>query len=40
VDRPVRGATRYVDWKWAAADELVPAAEKGSLCARLFLEGR
>jgi ADP-ribose pyrophosphatase YjhB (NUDIX family) len=39
VEQPVKKkATRYVAWKWAAADALTPAAEKGSLCARLFLE--
>ena len=38
VERPVTGVTRYVAWKWAAADALAPAAQRGSLCARLFLE--
>jgi ADP-ribose pyrophosphatase YjhB (NUDIX family) len=38
VQQPAQRATRYVAWKWAAADSLAPAAEKGSLCARLFLE--
>jgi ADP-ribose pyrophosphatase YjhB (NUDIX family) len=38
VDQPAQGVTRYVAWKWAEAFELIPAAEKGSLCARLFLE--
>lgn len=40
VEQPVRKkkTTRYVAWKWATADALAPAAEKGSLCAKLFLE--
>ena len=38
VAAPVQGVTQYVDWKWAPADALEPAANKGSLCAKLFLE--
>jgi ADP-ribose pyrophosphatase YjhB (NUDIX family) len=40
VEQPVKRATRYVAWKWTAADALTPAAEKGSLCARLYLESK
>ena len=30
--------TQYQAWKWADPVELIPAAQKGSLCTRLFLE--
>jgi len=30
--------TQYTAWKWADPKELIPAAQKGSLCTRLFLE--
>ena len=30
--------TQYQAWKWADPEELIPAAQKGSLCTRLFLE--
>ncbi len=30
--------TQYAAWKWAAPFELAPAAARGSLCSRLFLE--
>lgn len=30
--------TQYAAWKWAAPSELEPAAARGSLCSRLFLE--
>jgi len=40
VPQPVPGVTQYVDWKWGTAGELRPAAERGSLCSRLFLEYR
>jgi 8-oxo-dGTP diphosphatase len=29
--------TQYVDWRWGEAEELVPAARAGSLCARALL---
>lgn len=32
------GTTRYVAWAWAEPSALEPAAERGSLCARLFLD--
>ncbi len=32
--------TQYSAWKWARADELQPAAARGSLCSRLYLEYR
>jgi len=31
------GVTQYVDWRWGMPGVLEPAAEKGSLCCRLFL---
>ena len=37
VPQPVRGVTQYVDWRWGEAAGLVPAAEAGSLCSRLYL---
>ena len=30
--------TMYRDWRWAAPEELREAAERGSLCTRLYLE--
>ena len=38
VPQPVQGVTQYTDWKWGTSDVLVPAAARGSLCSRLFLE--
>lgn len=37
VPQPYPEVTQYVDWRWAPADALRPAAEKGSLCSRLYL---
>lgn len=37
VPQPVEGVTQYLAWKWAVADELKEAAQKGSLCSRLYL---
>jgi 8-oxo-dGTP diphosphatase len=34
------GGTQYETWRWGAADELLPAARRGSLCARVLLEAR
>ncbi len=31
------GVTQYVEWKWADASILLPAARRGSLCCRLYL---
>ncbi|MFW6079714.1 MAG: NUDIX domain-containing protein, partial [Gemmatimonadota bacterium] len=36
--QPDVGVTQYTDWRWGAARDLAPAAEKGSLCSRLYLE--
>ncbi len=38
VPQAVDGVTQYPEWKWGTAGDLVPAAERGSLCSRLFLE--
>jgi hypothetical protein len=37
VPQDVAGVTQYTSWKWGAADELRPAAQRGSLCCRLLL---
>jgi ADP-ribose pyrophosphatase YjhB (NUDIX family) len=29
--------TQYADWRWGQTEDLVPAAEKGSLCSRLYI---
>ncbi len=38
VPQPVEGVTQYTSWQWATRAALVPAAVRGSLCSRLFLE--
>jgi ADP-ribose pyrophosphatase YjhB (NUDIX family) len=38
---PQRGeGTQYVDWRWGDPVELLPAADAGSLCARILLRER
>lgn len=37
VPQPHPDVTQYTDWKWGRSEDLVPAAEKGSLCSRLYL---
>jgi ADP-ribose pyrophosphatase YjhB (NUDIX family) len=39
VPQPGAG-TQYESWRWGAAEELVPAAGRGSLCARVLLRER
>jgi 8-oxo-dGTP diphosphatase len=39
VPQPGAG-TQYDSWRWGAAAELVPAARRGSLCARVLLRER
>jgi ADP-ribose pyrophosphatase YjhB (NUDIX family) len=34
------GGTQYVDWRWADATELRPAARQGSLAAQILLRAR
>jgi methylated-DNA-protein-cysteine methyltransferase related protein len=38
VPQPHAGVTQYAAWRWGDTPDLVPAAERGSLCCRLFLE--
>jgi isopentenyldiphosphate isomerase len=40
VPQDVAGITQYQRWKWGCAQDLRPAAERGSLCCRLFLAAR
>lgn len=37
VPQNAEGVTQYVDWRWGSAPDLVPAADAGSLCSRLYL---
>lgn len=37
VPQPTDGITQYQQWKWAEPHLLKEAAQKGSLCSRLFL---
>ena len=32
--------TQYESWRWGEAAELLPAARRGSLCARVLLRER
>ncbi len=38
--QPYPGVTQYQALKWAMARDLIPAAQAGSLCCRLFLEAK
>jgi len=38
VPQPDLSVTQYQDWKWGSAADLKPAAEKGSLCCKLYLD--
>jgi isopentenyldiphosphate isomerase len=38
VPQVVVGVTQYQNWRWGTAEVLRPAAERGSLCCRLFLD--
>lgn len=37
VPQPVADVTQYQKWEWAKPEKLREAAQKGSLCSRLFL---
>jgi ADP-ribose pyrophosphatase YjhB (NUDIX family) len=37
VPQAAPGVTQYVDWRWGSAPDLVPAADAGSLCSKLYL---
>lgn len=38
VPQGVPDVTQYQAWRWGSAEDVVPAAERGSLCSRLYLE--
>ena len=37
VPQPDRAITQYAKWKWGTAEDLQPAAQRGSLCCKLYL---
>lgn len=37
VPQPDTTVTQYQSWRWGSAPDLEPAAQKGSLCCRLYL---
>lgn len=37
VPQPAAGVTQYSEWRWGSADDVRPAAERGSLCSQLLL---
>lgn len=37
VPQPHHDVTQYTDWRWGRSEDLIPAAEKGSLCSRLYI---
>ena len=38
VPQPDVEHTQYAKWKWGTGDDLQPAAQRGSLCCKLFLK--
>ena len=38
VPQPAKGVTQYKALKWGTSDDLIEAAQKGSLCCRLYLD--
>jgi ADP-ribose pyrophosphatase YjhB (NUDIX family) len=38
VPQPDNAFTQYTKWKWGTAEDLQPAAQRGSLCCRLYLK--
>lgn len=38
VPQPDRAFTQYRKWKWGVAEDLRPAAQRGSLCCKLYLK--
>ncbi|MDP1706676.1 MAG: NUDIX hydrolase [bacterium] len=38
VPQSVSGVTQYSEWKWGQPGDLIEAAQKDSLCSRLYLE--
>ena len=37
VPQPDDAFTQYAKWKWGTTEDLQPAAQRGSLCCRLYL---
>jgi hypothetical protein len=37
VPQPHPDVTQYTAWRWGRSEDLIPAAEKGSLCSRLYI---
>jgi|SRR5688500_10048274 ADP-ribose pyrophosphatase YjhB (NUDIX family) len=37
VPQPDHAITQYAKWKWGTAEDLQPAAQRGSLCCKLYL---
>jgi len=37
VRSDVEGVTHYQAWQWGGAEDLIPAAQRGSLCCQLYL---
>ena len=37
VPQPDDAVTQYAKWKWGNAEDLQPAAQRGSLCCKLYL---
>ncbi len=40
VPQNVKGVTQYKTCNWGTAEDLMPAAEKGSLCCKLYIESK
>ncbi len=38
VPQPDQEYTQYTKWKWGTAADLQPAAQRGSLCSKLYLK--
>ena len=38
VPQPDVEHTQYAKWKWGSGDDLQPAAQRGSLCCKLYLQ--
>jgi hypothetical protein len=38
VPQAATPSTQYSDWRWGTSEDLQPAAERGSLCSRLYLK--
>jgi hypothetical protein len=38
VPQAVAGSTQYSQWRWGTSADLQPAAQRGSLCSRLYLK--